>query len=715
MENLSGDKKEIEDNYSNVLYVADLPKETTNEDLKILFKDYHFQFASLNNYKNNKTWAQVYMENKDWATLARHELNGYSLTPVNCRNNIKGKPIRICKYEGRGANKQTNIKQSLLVKNVDINMTQKEFYNIFLKYGDIVSGKIEYDDNGISKGFGYIYYYTEESAEEAKKNLNGKSFFGKNIEIVNLIPGKKNKNKNIITLFVLNIPGDITEDKLNLIFGQFGHVSNISINKKGFAYVSYNSFDSASKCLNQMKIKPISFSGLPNVVVKLASSKEERESHKNFERNDSNLNIQFNYLYYNNEIKNELDLDKEIRLFIKVVMLMDYSPKDVLVDFDSMSGIAIFEKFQDYNLFFQKYYEFCNKQMPIFECLPYEMPIINNEEMKNQPKFMSGYSNQISSNGGTNIRMENNMFRRNNTSPNINMGNPSFYNMFNNPNNYNNMNNNRMMWNPGNNMNNYMKRNNRNFFNKNKKNEGQFINNNNYNNNNNKYTQNKNNNNKKNVIQKPNITNNNQKYIIRQNLGNSYNININMNQNMMPMNPYLPQNLINNAKFNNSLNYIRKPLKPINYQNNNYVGLNQANNDIENNNFFNNYLKNDLSNNNKNDKELIDERNLQNLNPSQLLSQFNKPPIDLYGPNMLDSKEQEDLINEIADSIYEIVYAKYPNEASKITGMIREKGYEKMNMLLSKKEDLYEIIDKAYEMINNNKNKNNQTDTPESQ
>lgn len=80
-----------------------------------------------------------------------------------------GKPIRICKYESKGSNKQTNIKQSLLVKNIDINMTQKEFYNEFLKYGDIVSGKIEYDENGISKGFGYIYYYTEESAEEAKK------------------------------------------------------------------------------------------------------------------------------------------------------------------------------------------------------------------------------------------------------------------------------------------------------------------------------------------------------------------------------------------------------------------------------------------------------------------------------------------------------------------------------------------------------------------
>ena len=123
-----------------------------------------------------------------------------------------------------------------------------------------------------------------------------------------------------------------------------------------------------------------------------------------------------------------------------------------------------------------------------------------------------------------------------------------------------------------------------------------------------------------------------------------------------------------------------------------------------------NNIDNDLNGlikNDKNDKEIIDERNLQKLNPSQLLSQFNKPPVSIY-ENMFSSEEQEEIRREIADTIYEIVYAKYPDEAEKITGMINEKGIEKMNMLLSKKEDLNDVIDKAYEMIVNNKdNKDN--------
>ena len=589
-------------------------------------------------------------------------------------------------------------------------MTQKEFYNIFLEYGDIVSGKIEYDEKGVSKGFGYIYYYTEESAENAKKNLNGKSFFGKALEIVNLIPGKKNKSNNI-TLFVLNLPNDITEEKVREFFEKFGPISYISVKNKGYAYISYTNYDSASKCLNQMKTNPISFPGLPNVVVKNSISKEEREANRNFISNNLNknnavqpsLNIQFNYLYYNPEIKNDTDLDKEIRLFIKVIMLMDVSPKDVLVDLETMSGIAIFENYKDYNLFFNKYYEFCSKQPPPFECLPYDMSLMNdNEQDINQTPFPENMQFPISLNHEFNNFSK--MQKENNFAPNNNMGMPV----------QNNANNNRNNYNPMKKSNRYQGNNNNMKYKNNNNNYDQ------YNNNKNRYgnkNNNNNNTNKKTIIQRPNIQNSNQKYIFRQNYGNSYNININMNQNMVPppMNPFFHQPMMmypnqNSQRFNNSgYNNMKNQFTPMNYHNNqNYIGMEQKN-DFQENNDYNYRNDNDDQ---KNDIDLIDQRNLQNLNPSQLLSQFNKPPKILYGPNMLNSKEQEDLINEIADSIYEIVYAKYPNEASKITGMIKEKGYEKMNMLLSKQEDLNEIIDKAYEMIKNSRN-NNKNDNEE--
>ena len=189
--------KETQNFFSNILFVSELPKETKEEDLENLFKNYHFLKASLNNSKMNKIWAQVILENEEWANKARQELNGFFLIPKTANNDkSKGKPIRICKYESKYSpnnnfnNKNIDCKRNLLVTNLDPKMTQMEFYNIFIKYGDISSGKIEYDENGISKGYGYIYYYDESSAEKAKENLNNKEFYGKNIKVVNLIPGK---------------------------------------------------------------------------------------------------------------------------------------------------------------------------------------------------------------------------------------------------------------------------------------------------------------------------------------------------------------------------------------------------------------------------------------------------------------------------------------------------------------------------------------------
>ena len=701
-------EKEPEEPYSNVLYVADLPNETTNEDLQKMFKDYHFHFASLNNFKHNQVWAQVYLENKNWANKARHELNGYIIKPMNGANSMKGKPVRICKYEGKGQIRQTNIKQSLLIKNIDSQMSQKEFYQKFLEFGDIVSGKIEYDENGVSKGFGYIYYYNEESAEKAKLNLNGKYFYGKAIEIVNLIPGKKTKT-NAITLFVLNIPSNITEKELMPIFEKFGPVTNISVNQRGFAYVSYMNFEGATKCLKQMKAEPFSFPGMPNIVVKNVSSKEERDANKNFVKSNEaynfgikNLNIQFNLLYCDDEIKTDLDLDKQIRLFIKVVMLMDFSPKEVLIDFESMSGLVQFEKLKDYNLFLRKYHELCEKQYPSFECIPYNYPfpseenqnqnnyMFNNMPMLYGPKSMPPVQNSFNNNqAGVNNFKSMNYYNQSVNNPrnnnfqnfqNIPQGNKinnnaHYPNMSIPPNiSQNNINNNTKNYDSNNNNYNGGNRNNNGTgnFNKNRNynNRRQNYNNNNYNNNN--QNNNRRNNQRNNYN---NNNNNNKKYIIRP--GDNIDLS-NMKSVMLPlyqMNPFM-----------------RPQMMPKPQWNRNFQDMNQNNN----NNYFNDINK-------KNELDLAAQRNLEKLNPSQLLSQFNKPPINVY-ENMFDSKEQEEIRMEIADSIYEIAYAKYPTEASKITGMINEKGIEKMNMLLSKKEDLDEIIEKAYEMIMNSRN-----------
>ena len=65
-----------------------------------------------------------------------------------------------------------------------------------------------------------------------------------------------------------------------------------------------------------------------------------------------------------------------------------------------------------------------------------------------------------------------------------------------------------------------------------------------------------------------------------------------------------------------------------------------------------------------------------------------------------DNNKNNQTSNETAQKFEE----KSKEEKNKSN--INEKGIEKMNMLLSKKEDLEEIIDRAYEMIKNSKKEN---------
>ena len=644
--------KETQNFFSNILFVSELPKETKEEDLESLFKNYHFLKASLNNSKMNKIWAQVILENEEWANKARQELNGFFLIPRSANNDkSKGKPIRICKFESKYSpnnNKNIDSKRNLLVTNLDTKMTQMEFYNIFIKYGDISSGKIEYDENGISKGYGYIYYYDESSAEKAKENLNNKEFYGKNIRVVNLIPGKfKKNNNNNLTIFVLNLPNNITEKEIKSIFDKYGKIVNISLTNKGFAFINYETYKAASECLSDIKNHPISFSGLPNLIVKFATSKEEREANKNSYKNNINnddlYKMFFKLIDNGEEIRNIYDLDKKIRLFIKIIFVTEYIPAAVEVNEKIRCGIVTFNNIKHCQIFIQKFKEYCTFNRPMFNCIPYN---IIKSEIKDSFINLDNYSQNI----------------KNDNIVNPNTGNNIGYDDLS--------------------MKNYKSNSTQNLY-------GSGINdNNNYNN----------------LALSNDVLFNNKK-----NNNNPISNNSQMNNFVYPRIQSSQQlnNYKNNINFYNNIKQNKNAYININSNNNLNSGTNNKMfNNFNNNSLnFNNYTNNTI-NNSINDISNITE-NSNNKNNKILLkpSEFNSPVLCLYNSNNQEYENKEENIYEISDSIYQIVQEKYPNEAGKITGMIKELGFKKMNLLLSKPDDLNEIIERAYKMIMDIKDK----------
>ena len=158
---------------NNILFVADLPDETSEQDLEALFNNYHYITSKVTN-RMGRAYALAHFESPTWAEKARNDLNGVKLTARYAKNKV-GKPIRLCRYETRNLIHQKNEKdymKNLLVKNLGKDVSAYLLWNTFKSVGEVRSSKLAVNYNGDSKGYGYVSYYSDSDAEKAKNKLN---------------------------------------------------------------------------------------------------------------------------------------------------------------------------------------------------------------------------------------------------------------------------------------------------------------------------------------------------------------------------------------------------------------------------------------------------------------------------------------------------------------------------------------------------------------
>jgi polyadenylate-binding protein len=178
---------------------------------------------------------------------------------------IKGRPCRIM-WSQRDPTLRKSGVGNVFVKNLAPTVDNKGLFDVFSVFGNILSCKVATDENGNSKGYGYVHYETAEAAQEAIQKVNGMTLEDQEVVVGAFLRRQDRTTPNVWTnLYVKQFPESWTEETLAKLFGEFGQLSSVKLaldeqnRSKRFGFVDFTSHESAAKGvaeLNGKKFEP---------------------------------------------------------------------------------------------------------------------------------------------------------------------------------------------------------------------------------------------------------------------------------------------------------------------------------------------------------------------------------------------------------------------------------------------------------------------------
>ncbi|KAI1175221.1 hypothetical protein F4777DRAFT_340679 [Nemania sp. FL0916] len=239
---------------------------------------------------------------------------------------IKNRPCRIM-WSQRDPNLRKSGQGNIFIKNLDAAIDNKALHDTFAAFGNILSCKVAQDENGNSKGYGFVHYETDEAAAAAIKHVNGMLLNEKKVYVGHHIPKKDRQSKfeemkaNFTNVYVKNISTDATDDDFRELFEKYGDVTSSSLARdnegksRGFGFVNFTTHECAAKAVEELNGKD--FQG-QDLYVGRAQKKHEREEElrKSYEaaRQEKANKYQGVNLYIKN-LDDDVDDDKLRQMF----------------------------------------------------------------------------------------------------------------------------------------------------------------------------------------------------------------------------------------------------------------------------------------------------------------------------------------------------------------------------------------------------------------
>ncbi|GKV01603.1 hypothetical protein SLEP1_g14148 [Rubroshorea leprosula] len=238
------------------LYVGDLDVSVTETQLYDCF-NHAGQVVSVRvcrdvNTRRSLGYGYVNFSNSQDAARALDALN-FSI--------LNGKPIRVM-YSHRDPSLRKSGTGNIFIKNLDKSIDQKALHDTFSMFGNILSCKVATDSSGQSKGYGFVQFENEESAQKAIDQLNGMLLNDKQVYVGPFVrkqeretTASKTKFNNV---YVKNLADSTTDEDLKQVFGEFGTITSAVVMRdadgksKCFGFVNFENADDAANAVESL-------------------------------------------------------------------------------------------------------------------------------------------------------------------------------------------------------------------------------------------------------------------------------------------------------------------------------------------------------------------------------------------------------------------------------------------------------------------------------
>ena len=309
-----------------ILFISELPENTKQSELENFFADYKSDIHMMQIDSNQKIY-DIFNARKPKATIIfkNHEKAAEARDKLNMKK-LKGKALNIMWHE-RDNSVRYNNKANLFVKGISPDAQPRQIYELFAKFGEIISCKICENEDGDLLGYGYINYYDLNSAQNAIENLNKTKFLDSELEIEHF----QRKNERLqapqenCTLYIKNIPEKYTNlEELKKLFSKYGKITFSKINKDNdryFAIIMYSEAKSANKAKEELNDKKLDEKDELPLYVDSLQKKSERKrmlTTKIMENNNKLNQENKNCNLYIKNLPRELTEEKLKEIFSKI-------------------------------------------------------------------------------------------------------------------------------------------------------------------------------------------------------------------------------------------------------------------------------------------------------------------------------------------------------------------------------------------------------------